>query len=270
MLDPLPEPLSVNLGLPPDPRLETAAPVAPAEHVSRKTLPIERLGALLEVVLCSGLPTQLLVVAALTGLGLTPRLEGGGWSPLFVALMSLIDMVLVIGLVCMFLRAHGESLREFVLGRRRPLREAAIGLLLIPAALMLVVLVLVVILSIRPELHNVPVNPFVSLLQTPRDAVVFAFVVMFAGGVREEIQRGFIIRRFDHYLGGGLLGIVIYSGLFGLGHIDQGYAAALATGVLGAAWGLLYWSRGSIIAPMVSHAGFNLAQLLKYLAVAWR
>jgi membrane protease YdiL (CAAX protease family) len=117
-------------------------------------------------------------------------------------------------------------------------------------------------------LHNVPVNPFERMLQTPRDAAVFAFVVMFAGGVREEAQRAFIIRRFDQYLGGGLVGILIYSGVFGLGHIDQGYAAVIATGVLGAAWGLLYWKRRSIIAPVISHAGFNLAQLLKYVTLA--
>ena len=84
-----------------------------------------------------------------------------------------------------------------------------------------------------------PVNPFERMMQTPRDVAVFAFVVMFAGGVREEVQRGFIIRRFEQYLGGGLAGIVLYSIVFGLGHLEQGYAAAIATGTLGAVWGFL-------------------------------
>jgi membrane protease YdiL (CAAX protease family) len=35
-------------------------------------------------------------------------------------------------------------------------------------------------------------------------------------------------------------------------------------------WGLLYLARRSIVAAMVSHAGFNLAQLLRYLALAVR
>ena len=33
-----------------------------------------------------------------------------------------------------------------------------------------------------------------------------------------------------------------YSVAFGLGHLEQGWDAAIATGVLGAVWGCLYWS----------------------------
>jgi len=44
----------------------------------------------------------------------------------------------------------------------------------------------------------------------------------------------------------------------------------IATALLGFVWGLLYISRRSIVAPMVSHATFNLTQLLKYLAFAAR
>ena len=42
--------------------------------------------------------------------------------------------------------------------------------------------------------------------------------------------------------------------------------AALATGLLGVAWGMLYVARRSIIAPMVSHAGFDLLQILQFAA----
>jgi len=236
----------------------------------RRTLPVERLGASIEVLLCSGFPTQLLVFGALTGFGMHPRTTDGGLSPAFMITMSLVDMVLVIGLVCLFLRAHHEPLREFLLGGRRLGHEVLLGLLLIPAAFVLVVLVLGAVLALKPELHNVTVNPFERMLGTPRDAAIFAFVVMFAGGVREEIQRGFIVRRFDQYLGGAVAGIVIYSAVFGLGHLHQGYAAAIAISCLGAAWGALYRARGSVIAPIVSHAGFNLAQLLKYVILAAR
>ena len=258
--------------LDPAQELTSAQPAAEPSlaQVPRRVLPLERLGALSEVILCSGFPTQLLVVAALTGFGLQPRDANGDWSPRFIVAMSLIDMLLVLGLVYVFLRAHGELLGEFLLGRRRPAGELLLGLALIPAAFVLVVLVLGAILAIEPDLHNVPVNPFQRMLQTPRDAAIFAVVVMLAGGLREEVQRAFIIRRFDQYLGGGLVGIVLFSALFGLGHVDQGYAAAIATGVLGAAWGWVYWTRGSVIAPIISHAGFNLAQLVKYVTLTLR
>ena len=262
MLDSAPEHSSLDL---PPPSTE---PVAGA--LSRQVLPVERLGAVIEVLLCSGFPTQVLVFAALTQFGLEVRTANGGLAPPFIVTWALADMVLILGLVGVFLRAHGERVGEFVLGNRRPAREIALGLLLIPAAFVLVVLVLAIALSVRPSLNNVPVNPFESMMRSPRDAAIFALVVMLAGGVREEVQRGFIIRRFDQYLGGGLVGIPLYSVLFGLGHIEQGYAAAIATGVLGAAWGVVYYSRRSIVAPMISHAGFNLGQLVKYVSLAAR
>jgi CAAX protease family protein len=62
----------------------------------------------------------------------------------------------------------------------------------------------------------------------------------------------------------------VFSALFGLGHIEQGIDAAFATAFLGAAWGTVYLARRSIVAPMVSHAAFNLAQLVKYLTLAVR
>ena len=68
-------------------------------------------------------------------------------------------------------------------------------------------------------------------------------------------------------LGGGLGGVLFYSVLFGLGHYEQGYDATIATGLLGAFWGVVYLVRRSIIAPVVSHAGFNLAQVLKFLVL---
>jgi membrane protease YdiL (CAAX protease family) len=82
--------------------------------------------------------------------------------------------------------------------------------------------------------------------------------------VREEVQRGFILRRFEQYLGGGVLGIVLFSAAFALGHLNQGTDLALATGFLGALWGAVYLVRRSIVAPMVSHATFNLAQILRF------
>ena len=133
---------------------------------------------------------------------------------------------------------------------------------------MVTVLVLLgLIITLAPQLHNVQRNPMADLMQNPRDAVIFAFVVMIAGGVREEIQRGFILHRFSHYLGGGAVGVIVHSSLFGLGHVDQGWDAALTVGVLGALWGTIYLVRRSVVAPMVSHAGFNLTQLLKFLTL---
>jgi membrane protease YdiL (CAAX protease family) len=238
--------------------------------VRRPVLPLERLGAIVEVVICSGFPSQILLILIMRGLGMQMQTEEGRLSPPFVFTLSLVDAVLVVGLVVLFLRAHHESVRRVLFGEGSMLREALVGIAVLPAVFMLVLLVLVLILRFAPQLHNVARNPLEDMLKNRSDAMIFAAVVMIAGGVREEVQRGFIVHRFGRYLGGAGWGIAIYSVLFGLGHVEQGIDAMIATALLGVLWGLLYVARRSIVASMVSHAGFNLAQLLKYLAFAVR
>jgi membrane protease YdiL (CAAX protease family) len=238
--------------------------------VRRPVLPLERLGALGEILICSGFPTQILLILVMRGLGLHMLAEDGALSPPFVFTVSLLDAVAVVGLVLVFLRVHHESPRTVLFGAGRVVREALVGIATLPAVFMLVVLLFVTILRFAPSLHNVTRNPMEDMLRTRGDAMIFAVVVMIAGGVREEVQRGFIAHRSGQYLGGALWGVAVYSVFFGLGHLEQGYDAMIATGVLGLVWGLLYISRRSIVAPMVSHAAFNLAQLLKYLAFAAR
>lgn len=233
----------------------------------RRILPFERVGAALECILCSGFPTQIALILVLMSFGLTMQGTEGGLNPRFVFTLSLLDAALVIGLSVFFLKAHGESVREVLIGRRSVLREVLIGIAIVPLVFGIVVVVMALVLTYAPWLHNVPKNPLEDMLGTRLDAAIFAVVVMVAGGVREEVQRGFIVHRFGQYLGGGGTGVMIHSVLFGLGHYEQGHDAAIATGLLGLFWGLIYLRRGSIVAPVVSHAAFNLAQILKFLAL---
>lgn len=242
-------------------------PDADSAPLERRILPHERAGAVLEVILCSGFPTQILLIAVLHGFGIRPLAEGGGLSPLFVFSVSLLDTVLVLGIIYMLLRAHGESVREVLLGRVRLLKEALVGIGLIPLVFFIVAVVLLVILTWAPHLRNVPRNPLEDMLTTRSHAMIFAVVAMIAGGVREEVQRGFIVHRFGQYLGGRMTGVIVHSTFFGLGHYEQGYDAMMATATLGIFWGVVYVRRNSIVAPVVSHAGFNLAQVIKFVTL---
>jgi len=246
------------------------APAPPSIPVPRPVVPLDRLAALVEVVICSGFPSQIVLIVILRGFGLSMTSPDGRLSPPFVFTVSLLDALLVVTLVVFFLLVHHESPRQVLFGSRPIAREAVFGIAILPAVFMFVMIVLMLLLQYAPQLHNVTRNPLEDMLRTRRDAVVFAIVVMLAGGVREEVQRGFIAHRFDQYLGGGAVGVIVYSVFFGLGHVEQGYDAMIATGVLGLIWGFVYLARRSIVAPMVSHAGFNVAQLLKYLAFATR
>jgi membrane protease YdiL (CAAX protease family) len=101
------------------------------------------------------------------------------------------------------------------------------------------------------------------MLGTQAGLWTFLFVAVVAGGVREELQRAFLLHRFRTSLGGPVVGLVVTSVAFGLGHTLQGWDAAVVTGALGAFWAAMYLGRGSAVAPIVSHGLFNSAELLR-------
>ena len=67
--------------------------------------------------------------------------------------------------------------------------------------------------------------------------------------------------------GGPAVGLAVVSIAFGAGHVIQGFDAAVATGMLGFVWGLIYLRRGSAVGPIVSHALYNGAQVLQLMLV---
>lgn len=227
----------------------------------------DRALALLEILLCSDYPTQLALAGTFAAFGFRPQADGS-LSLAYVAAISLADTVFLTLLIVMFLRVRGESPREVFFGSAPMLAEARAGVPLVFVAFAVAMVVMLAIQLLAPWLHTVPHNPLQDLVRTPRDAALFAVVLIVAGGIREEVQRAFLLRRFEQWLGGAKVGVVVSSLAFGAGHLIQGADAAVATALLGAFWGTVYLRRRSIGAPVVSHAGFNLVQVLQYLALA--
>ncbi len=170
------------------------------------------------------------------------------------------------GLIIVFLRARGESPRELLFGGQPVAAEGWAGLPLIIVAFAIAIVVMLALRAMAPWLRTVPHNPLQDLVQTPKDAALFALVLIVAGGIREEVQRAFLLRRFERWLGGPRVGLAVTSVAFGAGHFVQGADAAVATAALGAFWGAVYLRRRSVAAPVVSHAGFNVLQVAQYLA----
>ena len=243
---------------------EDAAAPDPAVSATVEPRPApthRRLSAAGEVVLCSGFPTQLTLVLLLGMLGAGPTDGSGELSLTYVVTLSLIDAAVVLSLVWLLMRAHGEHPLATMLGRRPVGSELLLGLALVPAALLIVAAAFAVMSRVAPELRNVPENPLEALISSPAAAMTFAAVAVVAGGLREEVQRAFILHRFEQHLGGAAIGLVVFSVAFGLGHLVQGRDAAVITGLLGALWGVLYLSRRSIAAPFACHAGFNATEV---------
>jgi membrane protease YdiL (CAAX protease family) len=222
-----------------------------------------RMTAIAEILLCSSVPTQLLIASGLRLAGFLPFDDAGRLSLPFVVTLSIADTVVLVALMVGLTLAHGERVSDLWLGSRPIVREAVIGTLLIPAVFFLVVVLLSVLMAIAPWLHNVPTNPLEQMAGTASGAAILAVVAILAGGVREELQRAFLLRRFEQHLGGAVVGVVMLSIAFGLGHSVQGWDAVITTGLLGAFWAVLYLRRRSAVAPVVSHAGFNTLEVLR-------
>jgi len=247
----------------PVPAFETESPSTPPAIDLPRTTTIPRWFAMIQAFAVCGIPTQLAVAAVLMlGFGLEP-FQGSSVSFEFFATLSLLDTALVALLILLFLTLSGETSREVFIGPRSVKREMVRGLLLVPIVVIALTLVVLGIRAIAPWMHNVADNPLESFMRTPFEAVIFMVVVVLAGGVREELQRAFILHRFKQALGGVVLGLAIFSVTFGLLHLDQGYDVALAVGLLGLFWGILYVRRRSAVMGMTNHAGFNAAQVIQ-------
>jgi membrane protease YdiL (CAAX protease family) len=217
--------------------------------------------ALLQVAVATGVPTQLLVASVLAAFGMRAGTSANP-VPSFFAAVALIDTLVLLALIRLFLRAGGEQPRAVLLGTR-PAREVVLGLTLFPVLFLGLLTVIGVLAAVFPSLHTAPVNPYEMFFHSRIDVAVFAVVGVVAGGVREEVQRGFILHRFRQRLGGGTVGLAVWSLAFGLGHYPQGWDVALGMMGAGAFWGWLYLRRGSVVAPMVNHAVFDLVQVVK-------
>lgn len=222
-----------------------------------------RLVAIAELLLCSSLPTQVLIGVLLRAGGLSPLEANGQLSLPFVLILSVVDTALLVALMVWLTRLHGASVKDLWLGNRPVRGEAVRGLTLVPLVFVMVVALLGAMRMFAPWLHNVSVNPLEQLAATPGQAALFAVVAILAGGVREELQRAFLLVRFEQHLGGARVGIIVLSVAFGLGHVVQGWDAVITTGVLGAFWAVIYLRRRSVVAPVVSHAGFNSLEVLR-------
>lgn len=241
--------------------LEPAPALLPSLSPS-PSRPLPRWLALLQTLLVCGIPTQVLVAVMLAMVFRMP-FDPANLSFAFFATLSIVDTVLVLVLIRVFLAASGEAPARVFLGDRHWRREALRGLLLLPVVFLGVTLVVLTVRALVPWMHNVERNPLETFMDTPLEAVAFVVIVIVAGGVREELQRAFILHRFEQRLGGAVVGLVLFSAAFGLLHIDQGYDSAVGIGLLGLLWGTIFIRRGSVVAPMVNHASFNAAQVLQ-------
>jgi membrane protease YdiL (CAAX protease family) len=235
-------------------------PLLPARF-SRKTW-IDRIQAFLEVLLLSGILSSFLAALLLFGLRHAKAALLLTSVPIVTAYL-LLESAIAFFILAMILKYHGETIRDLGLHRDQWMRHLALGLSLVP---LLFIINAIVAFGFKTFLSRYyqEINPLTDMIHTPKQLALFIFSALIAGGVKEELQRAFIINRFRSFLGGAGAGLILWSLAFGAGHYVQGPQAIVAATIYGLFFGIAYISSGSLIAPIIAHSAYDTLALLAY------
>jgi len=234
--------------------------IDPFSHLRKPTW-LDRIQALVEVILLAGLFSSVLASVAFSIAGSEEHsvVQDASTIARFVLLEAFITLVLL----AIILHLNQQRLRDLGLDWNRWIANVAWGVALIPVLFVLNLLVSVGFRILLPQYH-LERNPLMETIQTPQQLGLFLVAVLIAGGIKEELQRAFILTRFRDHLGGVGVGLILWSIAFGAGHYLQGLQGAVAAGLFGFLFGLLYLIRGSLVAPIVAHGLYDVVALLGY------
>jgi membrane protease YdiL (CAAX protease family) len=166
--------------------------------------------------------------------------------------------------IVVLLRLEGDGFDALGVGRQEWPRHFGVGL----------AIGFVMFLGLNVALDSVmssllPRSPasgpsVLSFFKDPTNLWVWIPIGILGGGVVEELQRIFIVTRFERWLGrrGLVLGVALSSVAFGVGHLYQGLGSAISTTVSGAVFSLVYLRRRSAIEPITAHAFSDVLAML--------
>jgi len=231
-----------------------------ASKAVQKPDPISRLGKFLEIIL-AGLASSLVVpvLFAICGVSGLQILGSASYLVLFLILEATMTLLIIWGL----LRLNNETFRQVGWCLKGLGKEALIGLGFVPVLFGATFIVGLSFQLFFP-FYLTEINPLLDLIKTRSDLSLFLISSLYVGGFKEEIQRAFVLNRFESHLGGMRVGLVLWSVFFAYGHMMQGVDNAVGAGVLGLIFGILYLWRRTLVAPIVAHAVYDITTLLVY------
>ena len=235
---------------------ETTEPV-----VSGRRSWIDKLQAAFEILLVSGVISSLIAAFPFYR-----RLSAGGFPLDNVYLLCsyvLLEAAITLGLLFLVLRAHGERIADLGFRTQAWKLDVLLGLALVPVLFLINGVITAFFQAYLPK-HFSSHNPLLEIIHTRREMCLFVFSALVAGGIKEELQRAFILTRFREHLGKAWLGLLLWSIAFGGAHYVQGWQGMAAAGLFGFIFGAVYLARGSLLAPMVAHGLYDSLVLLGY------
>jgi membrane protease YdiL (CAAX protease family) len=229
---------------------------------------IYRFQALFEVLLLSGLLSSFLATL-LISVYHRRNVAFAMMEAKTICAFLLLEAGFTFFLLAVILRAHGETVGSLGLKWSRWKTNLLLGLALVPFLFIVNSIVTFVFRFYLPK-YYIEQNPLIELIHTPQQLALFIFSALIAGGIKEEVQRAFILNRFRRYLGGAALGLVLWSLAFGFGHYLQGVQGISIAALYGFVFGIVYLRSGSLIAPIVAHGVYDSVALLAYWLVSTR
>ena len=219
---------------------------------------MKSLGALLEVVAVA-VGGMVLASPAIRFLGLSAEDIYGDVPHLVLYLM--LETSLTLGIILILLWTGDRRLRDLGWVKRGWRKESWAGVSVVPLLFGATFLVGFLFRIFLPQYVSES-NPLLEMIQDGTDLGLLLISSVVVGGIKEEVQRAFILVHFRNHLGGAVPGLILWSAFFGAGHSFQGVDFAVAAGVLGLLFGLLYLWRGHLAAPIVAHALYDVVTLL--------
>jgi membrane protease YdiL (CAAX protease family) len=223
---------------------------------------LDRLQAAIEILLISGLVSGLIAALPMYFLRVKNTdllLKNVNILSLFLLLESAITF-LILGAL---LKLNRESINSLGMRWESWKRNVALGLAIVPFLFMINGIVVFLFKAYLPRFYA-DHNPLVENIHTPQQLALLIFSALVAGGIKEEMQRAFILNRFRSYLGGAWIGLFLWSLAFGAGHYVQGGQGIVIAALYGFLFGVIYLLSGSLVAPIAAHAAYDTLAILAY------
>jgi membrane protease YdiL (CAAX protease family) len=184
-----------------------------------------------------------------------PYIPPTDFSTLVLNIVVSKSVVLVVILALLW--AGGESLRT--LGFVSPRWMSAIGRGILSGVVVFIVLNVMLPTAlaavVRAE-NSEGAGTLTVLFRDPKNLLAWIPIGVIAGGIVEEIERAFIVTRFEQWQGkrGLYVGVALSSIMFGAAHLYQSTPTGISAAISGLAFALIYLRRRSGIEAAASHA----------------
>ena len=181
----------------------------------------------------------------------------------FISAFLLLESTVSFFILAILLKMHRENMRDLGIHRRQWKTHAALGLMLVPFLFLINGLLTFVFKNYFPKYYTER-NPLTENIHSLEQLVLLIIAALIAGGIKEELQRAFILNRFRRYLGGATIGLLLWSLAFGVGHYVQGVQGVFLATIYGFLFGLVYLLSGNLIAPIIAHGAYDTLALIGY------